>query len=239
MLAIRTFLLVYFISPTRKPVFGFFILMWIIYEFGWGRARDALFQNWRRQNANPGGLGAQGPQGPPEQPGQPPGQPQAQAQVAQLMPVGPRGAPPPLHRGPSQVNRQIQSALNDIASINLNAEHDALYPRLGAPALEEPTWFQRAITFAVLLVLTLHPAIWNRRRALLRAREGRLRTEANAMAERVDGGTAGDEDGGSRQSPRDPREAQARVEMVAVHERRPRWVKEYVERVREEDWVDE
>lgn len=91
----------------------------------------------------------------------------------------------------------------------------------------------------MLMALTLYPEIWNRRRTALRQREGRIKTEANARvappasSPQSEGGEGGEED--VRAAARE----RARVEIVAAHDRRPGWVKEYVERVVEGDWVDE
>jgi hypothetical protein len=89
------------------------------------------------------------------------------------------------------------------------------------------------MTFVSLLVLTLHPEVWNRRRAALKTREGRLRTEANVMereVERLEGQELSEED-------------KKREETTAVLRmqdgRRAPWLKTYIQRVRGGEWVDD
>lgn len=135
------------------------------------------------------------------------------------------------------LREQSDPIVDYLAKINLRSEAAALDSR-GTPATK-PTIGHRVRSFFVLMALTLYPEIWNRRRTALRQREGRIKTEANARvappasSPQSEGGEGGEED--VRAAARE----RARVEIVAAHDRRPGWVKEYVERVVEGDWVDE
>jgi hypothetical protein len=194
-LIVRTLLLVYFVSPARKPVFGFIIFAWVVYEVGWGNLREAFMEGWRRQLGRPQG---------------------GQGQVQQGVRDGSRGQRP-------QAHSRLQAFISNLADLNLAAEDDALNARPHAAPPTEPTWAQKVVAFMTLLVLTAHPAVWNRRRAMLRAREGRVKTEMGAIG----------------RNPEGTQETAARAELVALHERRPSWVRNYMERVRSGDWVDE
>jgi hypothetical protein len=91
-----------------------------------------------------------------------------------------------------------------------------------------PTLGYRIKTFVQLLVLTAHPAIWDRRRAALRQREGRVRTEMNALERSAQGEGNGD-----------GRTDEVRARVQAEHARRAGWVVEYMERVRGGgDWME-
>lgn len=97
----------------------------------------------------------------------------------------------------------------------------------GAP---EPTFVHKLQTFLVLFFATLHPAVWDERRKLLRQREGRLRTEMNALEAR---------NGEGEETPEDRARAEARAKLAEQHARRPRWVREYIDRLRSGDWLDD
>jgi len=75
---------------------------------------------------------------------------------------------------------------------------------------------------------------------LLRQREGRLRTEANAR-EREPDPPSSDREHATTEGERTERErvAGVRAELAAQHARRPRWVQSYVDRVRTGEWVDD
>lgn len=240
MLIIRTLLLVYFVSPARKPVFGIVVGAWILYE-AWGPIRAAIFGAADRHGApginagpapRPQGEGAAARPAGPEQNGA--GQPRAQAQ----------GAAP---RTPDQAARHVSQAealVDSVANINIPAEGEALAASERARPAEEPGLAQKLTTFLSLLVLTLHPAVWNRRRVVLRQREGRIRTEANAREREPEAPSAdvnGDGENATTEAERIERERVARVraELVAQHARRPRWVQAYVDRVRAGEWVDD
>jgi len=117
--------------------------------------------------------------------------------------------------------------MDTLASINLREETGALDSR--PDAMAAPSVGYRIKAFVQLLVLTAHPAIWDRRRAALRQREGRVRTEMNALE--VPAQTEGNGDG---------RSGEVRARAQAEHSRRAVWVGEYMERVRGGgDWMDD
>lgn len=210
MLTLRTLFLLYFFSPFQKPIFGIIVAAWLLYET-WNTIRNAM-PRLRGNHA-------------------------ADARARPLMeaahplaPNAPLRAPPaPPHRIPVQRPRPVSETLMDtLASVNLRDETNALDSRL--EAIAAPTLGHRIKTFVQLLVLTTHPAVWDRRRAMLRQREGRVRTEMNAL----EAPTSAEGGGGDGQAD----EALARLR--AVHARRAVWVSEYMERMRRGgDWVDD
>ena len=202
MLTLRTLFLLYFFSPFQKPVFGMIVAAWLLYET-WNTIRNAI----PRLRGN---LADDARVRPPEA-------------AHPLAPNAPLRAPPaPPHRAPIQRQRPVSDTLMDtLASVNLREEMNALDSR--PAALAAPTVGHRIKTFVQLLVLTAHPAVWDRRRAMLRQREGRVRTEMNALSESNGEGQAN--------------ETLARLR--AEHGRRPGWVNDYVERARRGDWVEE
>ena len=79
---------------------------------------------------------------------------------------------------------------------------------------------------------------------MLRQREGRVRTEANAREREPEASSTEvnvGEDSATIEAERTEREsvARTRAELVAQHVRRPRWVQAYVDRVRRGEWVDD
>jgi hypothetical protein len=240
MLIIRTLLLVYFVSPARKPVFGIVVGAWILYE-AWGPIRAAIFGPGDR-HAAPGinvGLAARPrDDGAPARPagqGQNDGaQPQAQAQG---------GIP----RTPERALRHVSDAeavVDNMAKLNILAEGEALAAPERSPPAEEPGLVHKVTIFLGLLVLTLHPAVWNRRRTVLRQREGRIRTEANTRErepETSNPSVNAERESVTTETERTERERTARVraELVSQHARRPRWVQAYVDRVRRGEWADD
>ncbi|KAI9513164.1 hypothetical protein F5148DRAFT_277386 [Russula earlei] len=212
MLTLRTLFLLYFISPFQKPVFGMIVTAWLLYET-WNTIRNAIPRR-RGNHADDGRVHL-------AEPAQP------------LAPNAPLRAPPvPPHRTPIQRQRAAGETLMDtLASVNLRVESSALDSR--PEAIAAPTVGHRIKTFMQLLLLTAHPAMWDRRRAALRQREGRVRTEMNALSAPAPNGEGnGNVDGGQANEVR----GRARME----HERRPAWVSEYMERVRRGgDWVDD
>jgi len=74
----------------------------------------------------------------------------------------------------------VESLIDNLSKLNIPAEEEALAASERATPAEEPGLAHKVTTFLCLLILTLHPAVWNRRRGVLRQREGRVRTEANA-----------------------------------------------------------
>ena len=241
LLVLRTVFLLYFFSPIEKPVFGILIGAWMFYE-AWNAIRAAIVEAAHGDGANAAAPREGGAEGPAHNGnanaddannGNGNGNGNARAPAA---PQGPRAGTPSGARQRSQGDAVIES----VASLNLRAENDALEGRPSQRAA--PTAGHRLKTFVQLLVLTVHPAVWDRRRVAMRQREGRVRAEANAREppreEQVVIENADSEEGVSRAAERE-RVERARSEMVAVHERRPGWVKEYIERVRRAEWVDD
>jgi hypothetical protein len=105
--------------------------------------------------------------------------------------------------------------MDTLANVNLREELGALDARPEATAA--PTIGHRIKTFVELLVLTAHPAVWDRRRAALRQREGRVRTEMNARE--ASQPVEGDGDVQANEA-----RARARADLNAMHSRRPVWV---------------
>ncbi|KAI0637960.1 hypothetical protein C8Q77DRAFT_1166288 [Trametes polyzona] len=219
MLAFRTLLLLYFFSPSKRPLFGILLSAWIVYE-AWNAMRLVLNDgNDRRGDlaANPAERNAAPGQG-----------------------VG-AGAPDAPARG-GTANRNArpfpQVLLDRLALMNLSEETAFLDADTPAPP---PSVLQKAKMFVALFLITLYPAAWDRRRAALRRREGRIRTEANAreaaMTARAERESAG-ADAPARTAEEEARVA-AQEQVVARYERRPEWVKAYVQRVQYSEWVDD
>lgn len=229
MLALRTLLLFYFFSPTRKPLFSILVGLWMLYE-AWGAIRGAVGEGegpggardrQGRRNVAAAAAAAPAPAPAPAAPGQ-------GAQDAQPVQRAAGTHAPATNPG----RAQAEVIFNSVANLYLAREEALLAPSQnqipGADA--EPGVVYKVQAFLTLLITTLHPAVWNRRRALLRQREGRLRTEANALESRavnIEG-----------EGDNDPH-AQARAQLQALHERRPTWVREYVERARRGEWYDD
>ena len=229
MVFFRTLLLLYFFSPTRKPLLGLCIIVWIVYEM-WTNLRNVVLGPLNRERERLAGAAAEAARQAPAQ-GQaegPPGThaPPAQSGTQAQTQIGEAQGPPPPSNSPS--------LLDLLAHIGIDAENKLLWPTssLRTP-LSPPSLMHKCTTFVILIALTLHPEVWNRRRAALRKREGRLRTEANAMEreiERVDGQELSEDD-----RKRDDMAAALRLQ----DERRASWVKTYVQRVRGGEWVDD
>ncbi|KAL5527205.1 hypothetical protein ACEPAG_5996 [Sanghuangporus baumii] len=217
LLFIRTLILLYFFSPARKPVFGILLGAYILYE-AWGAVRGAIFDigplngndNRARQNERrrPAQAGNGAAPTPPPQNGMPPAQNPGAAAAA-----------------------NVEAAIEHLAQAALDLESRWL--ETDAP---DPGLAYRIIRFVFLLVLSVHPAFWNRRRAALRAREGRLRTEANAIESAARQQAEGESSEGGAG---DERARQARQQIIQRNERRPAWIREYIDRVRRGDWVDD
>lgn len=122
---------------------------------------------------------------------------------------------------------------NHLANLNMPEEEQTVF---GRQNIREPSLGRKVVIFVTLLVATLHPAIWNRRRAVLRQREGRVRTEMNALE--AGGGAVDGEESEEVKAQKEAREARRR-EISAVHAMRPKWVRDYMDRVMAEDWVDD
>ncbi|KAH8106078.1 hypothetical protein BXZ70DRAFT_904133 [Cristinia sonorae] len=218
MLTFRTVLLMYFFSPSKRPMFGIFLCGWILYE-AWNAFRLVL-RNGERPGRDRDGVGA------------------GDNADAAGDPAGRIGAQPPLQAGVPipglagnnrNSSRSYLNALIDkFANFQLISEELTL---IGDPANTiPPSTFHRIKTFCVLLLSTLHPAVWDRRRTYLRRREGRLRGEAHIRT-----GETNEED----QSEAAQARARLRSHLGTRHERRPTWVREYIERAVTTEWVDD
>ncbi|KLO10163.1 hypothetical protein SCHPADRAFT_878470 [Schizopora paradoxa] len=225
LLGLRTLLLLYFFSPARKPLFSILLAAWVIYE-AWGAVRGALGdlndmpadgnaqQPAAAQNAAVGNAGAG-----------------AGAGVGNggNDGAGARRADQPRPRNGLNLQRSTaDTILSRLARINLAWEEYALAAPVNA---EEPSFFTKAQGFVMLFFLTLYPDIWKRRVKALREREGRLRAEAIKRRTPTDENqTVG---GGSEEVTR------ARQRLIETHERRRPWVKEYIQRVEQDEWIDD
>jgi len=140
--------------------------------------------------------------------------------------------PPPRADGthaPGEQRPQVDLAVNVAAELYLRSEETALT----APNNATPTEVNRvhqSRAFVTLFLGTLHPAVWNRRRNLLRQREGRVRTEVNAAQQNTDASLDAEER---------ERRTQSQTRLTLLHQSRPRWVRDYVDRVMRSDWIDE
>ncbi|KAJ7781383.1 hypothetical protein B0H16DRAFT_1498219 [Mycena metata] len=225
LLILRTAVLLYFFAPARKPVFGILIVIWMMYEV-WRPIREGLQRGWARaaeQGNNPNQPQQQQQQRQRNVPAQPAANGQANA-------GGQRQGPVPQRPGAlaaNDIDQQLAAVLDGLANFNIQTEEEAI--RRGTP-VEEPGFWSKAIAFASLFVTTMHPAVWNRRRAVLRQREGQIRIDANARAAELDENVE-DEQMQAR--------IQRRAQLIAQHEQRPRWLRAYMERVVEGGWVDE
>ena len=242
MVVFRTVLLLYFFSPTRKPLLGLCLIAWIIYEM-WTHIRIVILRPLERAGGNGAGLGANGaPAGGAA--GAAPAAPVARNNDH----VGDHNPPRPGDRVPTTeptrdaqqvqgppIPRQSNGIVDSLALANVHSENKLLWP-LQQPTTvpEPPTFLHKMTSFFSLLLVTLHPEVYNRRRAALRQRESRLRTEMNAIE-------LGAEARDSEQEPSE--EAQRRTafrqQLQAQHAQRAAWVKQYVERVKQDDWVEE
>ncbi|KAH8988617.1 hypothetical protein EDB92DRAFT_1947979 [Lactarius akahatsu] len=223
MLTLRTLFLLYFFSPFQKPVFGLIVTVWLLYET-WNTIRNAIPRLQVRDhhhhavdedarilgNARVRPAEAVHQQGPDA------------ALRAQ--------APPPVRAHAPRPRPPSTTMMDTLANINLREELGALDAR--PEAIAAPTIGHRIKTFVELLMLTAHPAVWDRRRAALRQREGRVRTEMNVRE--ASQPVEGDGDAQANEA-----RARARAALSAIHTRRPAWVVEYMERVRGGDWVDD
>lgn len=219
MLLFRTLLLLYFVAPTRKPIFGILILAWMLYEI-WRPIRNGLIRGWNRAAAD-----NQQRQNPLAQP--PPQNPAAAAEAPRPGPA-PQNAPGGA-AGVNHIDQQAAIVLEAVANQNISAEEQILNDIPGTNT-EEPSFGHKLATLFGLLVTTIHPAVWNRRRVALRQREGRIRTEANIR-------DLPDENEG--ENVENDTRTQLRTEYRNQHARRPRWVRDYMERVIAAEWVDD
>lgn len=212
MLILRTTLLLYFVAPARKPIFGLLILAWMLYEI-WQPIRNNLLRQLQQNEQNGRQDGVRAP-GVPEQPGAAPPMP------------GPN-APPIRRRGESRAMMEM------LGNINVEREQRVMTEATQENSME-PSLGHKVLTFFGLLVTTLHPAIWNQRRAALRVREGTVRTEIN-MRDAPPRTDLADEETQRNEE----RAEEARRALRERHARRPRWVQQYMERVMAGEWVDD
>ena len=229
-LTIRTILLLYFFQPARKPLFGLMVLIWVIWEV-LGAVRGAVGRN--NGNAN----GRQNNR--PENGGN-----------ANAAAAGGEAAAAQARHGPNNNATQAaaptsqEAILNHLAQLNLSAEARFVEPdSTPSPSAPPPSLTHKIKTFCALFFLTLHPAIWDRRRTALRSREGRVREdgrtrEARALqrdrerTEREENRRRGVESETSSDSTTETPEPPPPVP-------KPYWVVQYAQRVRSGDWVDE
>lgn len=138
-----------------------------------------------------------------------------------------RGAP----RLPADRNT-TDVLLTQLARMNLDTESDVINrPDRPGTETQAPSFLLKVRLFVSLLFLTLHPAVWDKRRSALREREGQLKTERNA---RETPASAGDED-----TPENKRATEARAAALRRHAHRPPWAQEYVARVGRSEWEEE
>lgn len=217
MLVMRATLIMYFFSPGQTPFFGIIMGMWILYE-AWSAVRAAVAATrdpaeLRRDEDGQGGINIG---------------------VGIPRPNGADGARPS-----DPARQQVNMIFDAVANINIREENEMLESSMDLPP---PTLFHKAKTFTSLMIATLIPALWDRRRAELMKREGALRTEMNvitaAMAPLSSSGSATqaptEGEGQTEVSEKEREEARkARERKLAViqkHARRADWVREYVER---------
>jgi len=234
LLAMRATLIMYFFSPDQTPFFGIIIGMWVLYET-WGAVRAAVAaardpaehrrdDDGQVQGDINGGAGAPGPNG------------QEGRDAAR----------------PSDPTRQRANAiLNAVANVNLREENEILETSGNLPP---PTILYKAKTFVSLMIVTLIPALWDRRRAELMKREGALRTEMNvitaattapplsgSVAQARNPSTEGE--GENEISPQEREELrkarELKLAIIYKHARRPDWVREYVERTGRMEYYDD
>lgn len=220
MLAMRATLIMYFFSPGQTPFFGVIIGMWVLYE-AWGAIRAAVAATRdpaqpRRDEDGQGGINGD-------------------ADFPGLNEHEERDAA----RHSENARNLIPNAL---ANINLGDEN---YVLLGSRDPPPPTFLHKVKTFVSLMLITLVPALWDRRRTELRRRENMLRTEMNvitsAMAAPSPSGSAAqardppaEGEGESEDSAQEREELRRARELelaiIQKHARRPDWMREYVER---------
>ena len=207
----------YFFSPGQTPFFGVIMGMWVLYE-AWGAIRAAVAATRdpaqpRRDEDGQGGIN------------------------------GGADFPGPNEHEERDAARHSEYARNIIpnalANINLGDENEMLLASRDPPP---PTFFHKVKTFVSLMLITLVPALWDRRREELRRREGMLRTEMNvitsAMAAPSFSGSAAqaptEREGESADSTQEREELrrarELKLAIIQKHARRPDWMREYVER---------
>ncbi|KAJ3914823.1 hypothetical protein F5877DRAFT_49759 [Lentinula edodes] len=240
MLSLRMFLLLYFVAPARKPFLMLLVLAWVGWEiWGWIAALGVRVEvEIERGRMEGGGAGERPPGGGgAPQPAPPPAQ---QNVAAQAPPAVPAANNPP---APAPAPAAPPTLLDNLASFGIAQDQAALESTLPLETdSPEPGFARKALLFLVLFLISVHPAVWNRRRALLRAREGQVRVEMGVLAEGVGEQESGAADDASALE--STRRAQRRAEMYVKYMSRPAWVRRYMQRVMsaqagEGAWVDE
>ncbi|KAG6880307.1 hypothetical protein C0992_000084 [Termitomyces sp. T32_za158] len=224
-LLFRTVILLYFISPTRKPIFGLLILAWMLYEI-WRPIRNGLVRALQAAAAAENQQNQPAPANQPPRADAPNPQPNNhQGDVPRPVPNAPPAAQAPIF------DMQAGVVLDAFANVNVHPEEGILNGTPGADAAE-PSLSHKVTTFISLLLTTVHPAVWNIRRVALRQREGRIRTEANMRETQVENEGEGESANGNDRG-------QLRRELRDQHNRRPQWIREYIDRVVAAEWVDD
>jgi len=241
MVAFRTVLLLYFFSPTRKPLLGLCLVAWIIYEM-WTHVRIVILRPLDGAGDNGAGLGVNGARAGGAADAVPAAPvPQDNDNTGDRNPPRPGRVP---NTDPARHAQQIQGPptprrsngiIDSLALANVHHENKLLWP-LQQPTTnpEPPRFLHKVMTFLPLLVVTLHPEVYNRRRVALRQRESRLRTEMNAVERGADA-----RDSEQVPSEEEQRKDAFRQQLQTQHAQRAAWVQRYVERVRKDDWVEE
>ena len=214
MLLFRTLLLLYFVAPSRKPIFGILVMAWMLYEI-WRPIRNGLIHGLRRGVPN-----NHGPQDAPV------------PQAAQNFPEVQR---PPQNFLAAMVAERVDNqagavVLDTLATLNISNEEKILNDSPGA-VTREPGAAHKLLTFFGLFLTTINPAVWNQRRAALRRREGRIRAEQGIISS-----STADAEGGEGQN---ETRARLQADLRVQHARRPRWIRDYMQRVVAGDWVDD
>ncbi|KAH6915297.1 hypothetical protein BKA70DRAFT_1258594 [Coprinopsis sp. MPI-PUGE-AT-0042] len=254
MLLFRAVLLLYFVGPAHKPVLGVVVLAWLLYEL-WQPVRNLVIAG---AGGVPPGLNADNNPQPNIQLQPPADLPGPNANIPNVPNDNRAQFPPPAQNRPAfgaqgpapghiefrwEFEFRFASILDSLADLNLQAEQQILNQADQVPT-PEPTLGHKVLSFLGLFIGTLHPALWNRRRAALRRREGPIRTEANSR-QRPDPTPEeateeqGDDEARAAQQIENNQAMQARDELRAKHARRPQWVQRYIERVVAEEWVDD
>ena len=216
-------MILYFFSPSQTPFFGVIMGVWILYE-AWSAIRAAVAatrdpaeprrdEDGQVQDGINGGAGAPRPNG-------------QEGQEAT--------------RRSNPTRAQANALLGAMANINLREENEMLE---ASGDLPPPTFVHKVKTFALLMIITLVPALWDRRRTELMRREGGLRTEMNVItaaqarnppAESQDQGEAS-----AQEREESKRARELKLATIQKHARRPDWVREYVERAGRMEYYDD
>ena len=224
LLVMRAAMILYFFSPSQTPFFGVIMGVWVLYE-AWSAIRAAVAAT--RDPAEPrrdedgqvpdginGGAGAPRPNG-------------QEGQEAT--------------RRSDPTRAQANALLGAMANINLREENEMLE---ASGDLPPPTFIHKVKTFALLMIITLVPALWDRRRTELMRREGGLRTEMNvitaAQARNPPPAESQDQGEASAQEREESKRArELKLATIQTHARRPDWVREYVERAGRMEYYDD